>query len=202
VHYPVYLLEARQAIYNQLVSSEFKAQITAYLSHTGPGFPKSFADVVAWSNDPARGYRSPEKAYALRYTAALALSLDDPLYLAVKHEQLAATTAAIDGLFAKHALDAIVYPTSPTPASPIVREPAESGGGYGSATSFANQTGYPDLIVPAGVTPDGLPVTISFFGPAWSEPRLLGYGYDFEQETKAIAIPKHTPRLSTDTLRF
>ena len=64
-------------------------------------------------------------------------------------------------------------------------EPPKPGAGGDSPTSFANQTGFPDLIVPAGMTPEGLPVTISFFGRAWSEPKLLGYGYDFEQATKA-----------------
>jgi amidase len=203
VRYPVYLLESKQAIYNQLVSSEFKAQITDYLQTTGPGYPKSFAEVVARSNNPTSHYRSAEKAFALSYTASQALDLDDPLYLAVKNEQLAATRAGIDGLFAKYELDAIVYPTSPTPAQPIVREIDAGGrGGYGSATSFANQTGYPDLIVPAGMTPEGLPVTISFFGQAWSEPTLLGYGYDFEQATDAIELPRHTPPLAGDILTY
>ena len=203
VRYPEYILAAKQGIYNLLVWSEFKSQLSEYLKTTGRGFPKSFYEVVARSNDPATHYRSPEKAYALKYTAARALDLDDPLYLAVKNEQLAATKAAIDGLFDKYRLDAIVYPTSPTPASPIVRQPdSGSRGGYGSATSFANQTGYPDLIVPAGMTEDGLPVTISFFGPAWSEPRLLGYGYDFEQATHAIRLPTNTPALASDILEY
>ena len=65
---------------------------------------------------------------------------------------------------------------------------------------MANETGFPDLIVPAGMTPEGLPVTISFFGPAFSEGRLLGYGYDFEQATKALVLPKYTPVLPTDAL--
>jgi amidase len=45
-------------------------------------------------------------------------------------------------------------------------------------------------------------VTISFFGVAWSEPKLLGYGYDFEQATKAIVLPKFTPALPGDQLTF
>jgi Asp-tRNA(Asn)/Glu-tRNA(Gln) amidotransferase A subunit family amidase len=99
--------------------------------------------------------------------------------------------------------ESLVYPTSPTPAQPIVREVDAGGrGGYGSASSFANQTGYPDLIVPAGMTPEGLPVTISFFGQAWSEPTLLGYGYDFEQATEAIRLPRHTPPLAGDILTY
>lgn len=200
VRYPEHLLASRQPIYNQLVSSEFKAQVTDYLKVTGPRFPKTFDEVVARSNDPKTGYRSPEKAYALKYTAERAMDLTDPRYLAVKNEGLAATKAGIDALFAKYKLDAIVYPTSPRPATPIKPANPPSGAGGDSPTNFANQTGYPDLIVPAGMTDGGLPVTISFFGPAWSEPKLLAYGFDFEQATKAIVLPKHTPALPSDQL--
>jgi amidase len=200
VTYPFYLLQSRQGIYNQLVASEFKAQITEYLQTLKPGFPRSFDEVVAKANDPATGYRSPEKAFALKYTQSIALDLDDPVYLAVKNEALAASKAGVDALFAKHRLDAIVYPTSPRPATYIdltkPRAPADS------PTNIANATGYPDLIVPAGMTPEGLPVTISFFGPAFSEAKLLGYGYDFEQATHAIRMPRTTPALAGDRLKY
>jgi len=203
VKYPEHLLQAKQPIYNLLVSSEFKAQITDYLKTTGPQFPKSFDDLVSLANDPKTGYRSPEKAYALKYTAALALDLNDPVYLALKNETLASVRASIAALFAKYQLDAIVYPTVPKPATLIVPDtPPKPVGPTDSAVSIANETGCPDLIVPAGMTNDGLPVTISFFGPAWSEPRLLAYGYDFEQASKAIRRPKTTPPLAGDSISF
>lgn len=72
----------------------------------------------------------------------------------------------------------------------------------GSPTSLANASGFPDLIVPAGMTWSGLPVTISFFGRAFSEGQLLGYGYDFEQATKARVLPKYTPALPSDVIRM
>jgi amidase len=200
VAYPFYLLQSRQGIYNQLVASEFKAQITDYLKTTKAGYPKSFDEIVARANDPATGYRSPEKAVALKYTQSIALDLRDPVYLAVKNQALAATKAGVDALFAKYRLDAIVYPTSPRPA--VFIDPAKGRVPSDSPTNIANQTGYPDLIVPAGMTPDGLPVTISFFGPAFSEAKLLGYGYDFEQATHAIRTPRHTPVLAGETLQY
>ena len=203
IKYPDYLIQAKQPIYNLLVSSEFKAQITQYLKTTKPSYPKTFDELVARANDPATGYRSPEKAYALKYTAALALDLDDPIYLALKHQQLEAVKAGILALFQKYQLDAILYPTSPRPATLIKpTEPPKPGAGGDSATSFANESGFPDLIVPAGMTKDGLPVTISFFGQAFSEPKLLGYGYDFEQATHALAKPKNTPAMSGETINF
>jgi amidase len=203
IKYPDYLLQSKQPIYNLLVSSEFKAQITDYLKTTGAAYPKSFDEIVKLANDPATKYRAPEKAYALKYTASLALDLNDPMYLAIRNEMLAASRAGMSALFAKYKVDAIVYPTSPRPASPIVpTSPPNPSAGLESATSFANESGFPDLIVPAGLTPEGLPVTISFFGPAWSEPKLLGYGYDFEQATKARVLPKTTPALKGETLTY
>ncbi len=197
IKYPDHVIQAKQGIYNLIVAAEFKAQIADYLKTTKAGYPKTLADIVARANDPQTGYRSPEKAVALKYTASIALDLDDPVYLAAKNEALAATMASVLALFAKHRLDAIVYPTSPRPATLIRPEtppPADS------PTNIANQTGFPDLIVPAGLTKEGLPVSISFFGPAFSEAKLLGYGYDFEQATKARVLPKHTPALASDVV--
>ena len=197
IKYPDHLLQSKQGIYNLIVSAEFKADIAEYLKTTKAGYPKTLDEIVVRANTPATGYRSPEKAFALKYTNSVALDLNDPVYLAAKNETLAATKASILALFAKHQLDAIVYPTSPRPATlikPTDPPPTDS------PTNFANQTGFPDLIIPAGMTPNGLPVTISLFGVAWSEPKLLGYGYDFEQATKALVLPKYTPALKTDVI--
>ena len=197
VKFPAYLLQSKQALSSLIMNAEFKAQITDYLKTTQPGYPKSFDDIVARSNDPKTGYRSPEKAFALKYSQSVALNLDDPAYLAAVHEGLALTTAAVLAVFERHHLDAIIYPASPRPAQlikPSAPTPSDS------PANLANQTGFPDLIVPAGFTPEGLPVTISFFGPAFSEPTLLAYGYDFEQATKARRLPLFTPALSADKL--
>ncbi len=63
-------------------------------------------------------------------------------------------------------------------------------------------TGFPDLIVPAGFTGNGLPVTLSFLGVAFSEPRLLALGYAFEQKTRARRIPVNTPALPGETVEY
>ncbi|WP_414664154.1 amidase family protein [Horticoccus sp. 23ND18S-11] len=199
VKYPEFILQAKQPISSLIMASEFKAQVTEYLKTTKAGYPKTFDEVVARSNDPKTNYRSPEKAYGLKYTASVALDLTDPVYLAAKNQGLALIKSTILALFAKQKLDAIVYPTSPRPAPMIKPLTPAPTGGADSATSFANQTGFPDLIVPAGMTKDGLPVTISFFGTAFTEAKLLGYGYDFEQATKARMLPKTTPLLPGDT---
>jgi len=203
VKFPAYMLEGRMDIYSVIMAAEFKAQITDYLKTTGPKYPKTFDDVVRLSNDPKTGYRGPEKAFALKYTAAVALDLTDPIYLAARNEGLALLTKAVTAVITNNKLDAIVYPTNTVPASLIKpTEPAKPRTPTDSPSNVANVTGFPDLIVPAGMTKDGLPVTISFFGPAFSEPKLLGYGYDFEQATKSIKLPKHTPALPSDVITF
>ncbi len=199
VKYPDYLLSGRGGLPSLIMASEFKAQIADYLRTTAPQYPKTLDDLVRLANDPKTGYRSPEKAFALSYTASVALDLNDPLYLAAVNQGLALTQATIDALFKRHQLDAIIYPTSPRPAV-LISPPTPNASD--SPTNIANQTGYPDLIVPAGMTKDGLPVTLSFFGPAFSEGKLLGYGFDFEQETKARVLPSSTPRLGGEDITF
>ncbi|MEW6306811.1 MAG: amidase family protein, partial [Verrucomicrobiota bacterium] len=49
--------------------------------------------------------------------------------------------------------------------------------------------GYPSITVPAGFVM-GLPVGVSFFGRAWSEPKLLGLAYAFEQATQVRKTPR------------
>jgi amidase len=200
VKYPDFLIQAKEGLSSVIMQSEFKTQITTYLKTVKPGFPKTFDELVERANDPKTGYRSPEKAFALKYSASVALDLDDPVYLAAKNEGLAMVRATFMALFTKYKLDAIIYPTVPRPATPIALGSGSAAGP--SATSFANQTGFPDLIVPAGMTKDGLPVTLSFFGPAFSEPKLLGYGYDFEQATQALTLPKTTPPLLGDVIAY
>ncbi len=205
VIYPDYLLEGRQSIYNTIVRTEFKADLSTYLQTTQPGYPKSFDDIVRLSNDPATGYRSPGKAFGLMWGSDPAVSPapDDPVYLATRDMLLPAIRAIFEALFARDQLDAIIYPTSTTPARPIDPEQsAASGPRPPSATSYANFTGWPDVIVPAGQTADGLPVTLSFFGRAWTEPTLLAFAYDFEQATQARVLPVTTPALPSDVLSY
>jgi len=202
VPFPDYVMVLKQPLSLIIVQAEFKAQIAEYLKTLGPKYPKSLDDLARLANDPSFGYRSPGKAYALKYSASVALDLDDPVYLTAKNQGLALVTSSFVSLFAKYHLDAIVYPTSPRPATPIAVPGivGATGAGGDTAASFANETGFPDLIVPAGMTDEGLPVTISFFGLAFTEPKFLGYGYDYEQATHALTVPKYTPVLPGDSL--
>jgi amidase len=198
---PQYFIQSRGSLLSFVMAPEFKAQVTDYLKTTKPGYPKSFADVVARSNDPATGYRSPEKAFGLAWQAANTAEVGDPVFVAARDTGLPLMRATIAAVLTKHKLDALIYPTNSRPAQPIITPPGAPSP-LSSPSGMANLTGFPDLIVPAGMTPEGLPVTLSFFGPAWSEPKLLAYGYDFEQATHALVLPKHTPALPTDVITY
>ena len=73
-----------------------------------------------------------------------------------------------------------------------VRWPGVQDGGSltRKATSPPAVAGYPHLTVPMGFT-DGLPVGLSFIGPAWSEARLLQYAHAYEQAAKLRRPPTY-----------
>jgi len=199
VTYPEYLLKGKASIYQAINPPEFKAQIGDYLKTLRPGFPRTLSELIAKAEAPNSGYTNPWRLTTMKRSDAQD-DLNAPLYLAAKNQGLALVRETVLATFATHKLDAMIYPTSPRPARPITPEPQGAAAGE-SATNIANETGFPDLIVPAGMTNDGLPVTISFFGPAFSEPKLLAYGYDFEQATKARKLPKNTPALKGETIK-
>jgi amidase len=209
VRYPDYLLQIKQPLFTLIRNSEFKALIADYLTTLQPGYPRTLDELIAKASDPKTGYRSPEKLVGLKYTASVALDLNDPVYLAAKNQGVMALKSSLQAIFAKDQLDAIVYPTANRPAPLIKPSDAPAGvadgagpgtGGGESAALFADESGSPEIIVPAGMTKDGLPVTLSFLGRPYSEPKLLGYAYDFEQATRARVLPKNTPALPGDTI--
>jgi amidase len=96
-----------------------------------------------------------------------------------------ARTDGIDAALRKQQLDALIAPTS-GPAWLI--DPVHGDASVASATSFAAVAGYPHVTVPMGQVA-GLPVGLSFFAGAWSEPRLLDLAHSFESIAQARRPP-------------
>lgn len=205
VRYPKWLLDARTEFYNSIRRPEFAAQIADYLATLGPKYPKNIDQLIEragrFNGIRPDGARPNTNRWTLFKLEAGSGKLDDYRYTSVRDHGLPMVRAAVEGILATNRLDAIIYPTSPRRPG-LIAAPADApgGGGVGSATNIANLTGFPDLIVPAGFTGDGLPVGLSFFGPAFSEQKLLSLGYSFEQATKARRLPTHTPPLKGEQI--
>ena len=196
IRFPQWLLDAKADWYTTIRWREFGGQIREYLATLGPEYPKTLAEMIErslqMSSPTAEGGTPNPTRWSLFQQEERSGSLTDYEYLAMREHGMPMVRSLIDGLIASEELDAIVYPTSPTRPSPVN---GGGGGGGVSATNLANLSGFPDLIVPAGFTSNRLPVGISFLGSAFSEPRLLGLGYAFEQATKARRDPLNTPPL-------
>ena len=198
VRFPQWLLDVSGDFYTVVRYREFRAQIAEYLATLQPGFAANLAELVERSvrlTAPSHGAGHNPGRWRLMRQEDASGGLSDPEYRAVIGHGLPMVRTVIRGLMDTDDLAAIVYPTSPRRPGRVDTAPAPSGGGGRSATRYANLTGFPDLIVPAGFTGDGLPVGISFLGRAFDEPRLLALGYAFEQATRARRLPVRTPAL-------
>ena len=196
VRFPQWLLDANGELYTAVRHREFRVQIAEYLATLKPKYPKTLAQLIEQAtrmtapND--NGQPNPGR-WSLMRREEDSGDLDDPEYQAVREHGLALVRSFIDGILESKKLDAIVYPTSPRRPSRIDADSSSRGTRSVSPIRLANLTGFPDLVVPAGFTGNGLPVGISFLGTAFSEPKLLALGYAFEQVTKARRLPINTP---------
>jgi amidase len=205
VRFPKWLLDSKLEFYNAIRMPEFAAQIKDYLATVGPEYPKTIQDMIDRTNrftaPRADGARPNPSRWTLFKREASSGTLEDYRYTSVRDYGLPLIRAAVEGLFAAEKLDAIVYPTA-TRRPALLTAPPDTAPASptASATNIANLTGFPDLIVPAGFTGDSLPVGISFFGPAFSEQKLLSLGYSFEQATHARRRPVHAPALKGESI--
>jgi len=163
---------------------EFRFAFDAYLMRRGPDTPvKSLRELVA----TGKYLRSLEP----NFTQALAVtSLDfDPAYLGRLQTRSMLRTAIVD-LMDRYKVEALVYPFKALGA-PLIGTP-DRGPRDNPLSSIA---GLPAVVVPAGVTENGLPVALEFLGRPFSEPRLLQLAHAYEQASRKRVAPARTPAL-------
>ena len=166
---------------------EFKAGLNAYLAMRGPDAEvRSLADLIAF-NERNAGDEMPFFGQERLLAAEQKGPLSDPMYLAALAAARRLSRAeGIDRTMDEHQLDAIIGPTGgPAWVTDLVNGDHFGGG----SSAYPAVAGYPNITVPAGDV-HGLPVGLSFFGRAWSEPTLIQIAYGFEQTTQARRVPR------------
>ncbi len=173
----------------EIMLFEYKHGLNEYFKSLGPDAPiKSVEELIAFNKADSVELQHFNQRYlemaqekgglnATEYTEALV-----NLMKGSREE-------GIDKVMDQHNLDAIVAPTG----GPAWKTDLVNGDSFQvGSSSPAAQAGYPSITVPMGYVGE-LPVGISFFGRAWSEPVLLEVAYGYEQGTKHRKAPKFLP---------
>jgi amidase len=177
----------------EVMLHELKAGLRTWFAEFAPGAPvATLKELIAW-NELHRADEMPWFGQDLFEQAESRGALTSKKYLnALARCRRYARDEGIDAVLAEHKLDALVAPTSsPAWMTDLVNGDHHTDG-FSSPAAVA---GYPHLTVPAGFV-HGLPVGLSFVGPAWSEPLLIGLGYSFEQAAQARRSPTFVSSIS------
>lgn len=173
----------------QILLWDFKADVAKYLS-SRPGGPQTLADLIAYNKlDAARELKWFGQEIFL-------MAEDKDLNDTAGYQKALASSQGksrddINTTLRDNGLDALIGPTnSPSWVTDVV-----NGDHFVLASSGpCARAGYPIVTVPAGFA-NGLPVGVSFYAGAWSEPKLIALAYAFEQITHARQTPKYLPSM-------
>ena len=166
---------------------EFKDGLNKYFAGLGDNTPvKSIKELIEFNKSDTVELRFFDQK--LLEMADKKGDIESPEYKKALATMIKATREdGIDKVMNNHKLDAIIAPTG----SPAWKTDLLLGDHFvGGSSSLAAISGYPAITVPMGFV-DDLPVGITFFGRAWSEPLLLKIAYCYEQGTKHRKAPKY-----------
>ena len=152
----------------------------------------SLADVIAF-NERNAAREMPYFGQERMIEAMKRGPLTYPAYVkALARNRRMSRAQGIDAALVKHRLAVLVAPTG-SPAWPT--DYVNGDHAEGGCSQMPAVSGYPHITVPAGFA-FGLPVGVSFFGAAWSEPTLIRVAYAFEQATRARRVPAFAPTMA------
>ena len=166
---------------------EFKDGLEKYFASLGDNAPvKTIEELIEFNKNDSVELKFFDQQ--LLEMAAQMGSLEDKEYSeALAFMQKKTREEGVDRIMNEHKLDALMAPTG----GPAWKTDLINGDNFlGSSSSFAAISGYPNITVPMGFIAE-LPVGVSFFGRAWSEDKLLGIAYAFEQGTKQRRAPNY-----------
>jgi amidase len=174
---------------------EFKADLNKYLASLGPKAPRRTLEAIIAFNDQHKELEMVWFGQEIMIQAQAKGPLTEKKYRDALAKNLKMSrTDGIDATMNKYKLDAIVAPTgSPAWVTDLVNGDHFSG----ASSTPAAVAGYPNINVPAGNSRD-LPIGISFFGRAYSEPTLIKLAYAYEQATSHRRPPTFIPTLGTE----
>ena len=164
---------------------EFKHDLNAYLAGLRGDHPASLSELIAFNSLNADRVLAHFGQEIFEQAEETSGDPADPACRAARGEAGRLARSALDSALDGDRVDAVVSLT----CCPAWLTDHLLGDHYVFGTwSPAAVAGYPAISVPAGHV-SGLPVGLSFAGPAWSEPRLLGLAYAFERARPAQGRP-------------
>ncbi len=174
----------------EVLLTELKADLATYLSQWAPGAPvHSVEELIAFNRKHA-GAELPFFGQEQFEAAVKKGSLTSPEYKkALETCRKLSRDEGLDAVFAQHKLDALLAPTG---GPPWVIDLLTGDHFTMSSSTPAAVAGYPAITVPAGFQ-HGLPLGITFMGPAWSEGKLIKFAYAYEQATHLRRPPRFLP---------
>jgi len=178
-------------LYGVVLEYEFRAGINAYLRSLGADAPIRSLNELIEFNERNREREMPHFGQERLVAARARGPLSDETYRrALRTVRRRAREEGIDAVMEERHLDVIAAPTAgPAWLTDHVLGDRPVAGFSGRPAAIA---GYPNVTVPMGFV-EGLPVGLSFFGGAWSEPTLLRASYAYERVTGHRSPPRFPP---------